>query len=122
MSKNAWAWTIGIVIFAAIAGFWAWRLPKTLGAIGGSDEALNPIFATLNDARKELGAQLANVSAKLDGNMKKIRDTVETQSARAAAVDKLKQELIDEAAKQKIKAALDAGQEKAADKKASTNH
>jgi hypothetical protein len=103
-----WAWAIGIAIFASVAGVWAWLLPQNLGGAAGKDLSLSSIFSSMDEAKKDLVPALAEVSAQLDENMAELGVALESEKSRSEAVDKLKQDLTEEAVRQKIKAAMEA--------------
>lgn len=105
--KIIWAWAIGTLIFALIAGAWIWRLPQTLAAAAGKDLSLAAIFSSYGEAKRDLGPSLAEVNARLDENMKKFNDALASQAAKDQAMSALKQDLAEQAAKQKIKAAME---------------
>jgi hypothetical protein len=94
MKKETWAWIIGIAVFCAIAGAWAFLLPKTLVRVaGGRDAGLSGIISSLGDVKQTAGSDLSRVQANFEDSLKKMNDAISADRAQAAAIGDLKQRL-----------------------------
>lgn len=109
MKNEIRAWVVGGALFALIAGIWVWQLPNIIRhANGGRDIGLGGIVASMSGTGREIAPSLTKVRDQLDAGIKNMDQAVGASAAASApnVVGKLKQNVMEENAKSKIKAAL----------------
>ncbi len=103
MKKHLWAWVAGSVLFAAIVGVWVYLLPGAIRRVGGlHDRGVSSILSVFGATKSALSPELIKARAEFDNNLKQVSKVISTQAVQAAAIEDLKNKIVQKSA---IKAA-----------------
>jgi len=103
MKKHIWAWTVGGALFVMIIGVWVWLLPGAIKRAGGlHDSSVSAILSVFGAAKSSLSPDLVKAKAQFDSNLKQAGQAISAQAAEAAAIENLKNKIVQ---KSMIKAA-----------------
>ena len=95
MKKHIWAWTVGGALFVMIVGVWVWLLPGAIKRAGGlHDRTVSSIMSVFGVAKSSLSPDLIKAQAQFDNNLKQVSKTISTQAVQAAAIEDLKNKIV----------------------------